>query len=76
MDETKEEELPEGFRVTDGTDDTDAVDVVDAVDPIDETEEPAEDQFDIAFGKSNPLFPEGDEEAKEFLDMFAQKYEE
>jgi hypothetical protein len=73
IDDTKEEELPEGYHVTDGADE---VDEVDAIDPVEELEETNEDQFDKAFGKEDPLFPEGDEDAKEMFDIFAQQYDE
>jgi|GEM_PF-7097340 len=75
MDDISEEELPEGFRVTEGPDDIEPVEDEVLVEDT-YTTDPNTALFDNAFGTGQTVFPEGDEDAKEFLDIFSQQYED
>lgn len=69
--ELKDGEVPEGFT-------DDAEETVD-VDPLAEESydtDPNTLLFDKAFGTGQTVFAEEEDEAKEFLDMFSQKYED
>ena len=74
MDDMNEEELPEGFHATDGTDDIEPVeDEVVADDTY--TTDPNTALFETAFGGGQTVFPEGEEDAAEFLAVISEAHE-
>lgn len=75
---SEEDELPEGFHTTDGTEDIEPVEVVEDEELADDDTNSNTALFENAFGTGQTVFGEGEEDAKEFLDIFteAKEYED